>query len=83
MDKRGKGYQDFASKIFCLTVPKFSVWGESFSVSLNSGVEKICIRVGEGGEYQEFPSKIFCLTVPKVSVGGILQCFMNFGCRSS
>ena len=43
--------------------------GESFSVSLISGVEKLCKRVGEGGEYQEFASKIFCLRVPKKVVG--------------
>ena len=40
MDKRGGGeYQDFPSKIFCLTLPKISV-EESFSVSLISGFEK-------------------------------------------
>ena len=38
MDKRGWEYQDFPSKIFCLTVPKISV-RESFSVSLISGFE--------------------------------------------
>ena len=39
MDKWGGGeYQNFSSKIFCLTVPKLFV-GEPFSVSLNSGVE--------------------------------------------
>ena len=43
--------------------------GESFSVSLISGVENICIRVGEGGEYQDFASKIFCLTVLKNFLG--------------
>ena len=32
-------YQNFPSKIFCLTVPKNFV-GEPFSVSLNSGIEK-------------------------------------------
>ena len=31
--------------------------GESFSVSLNSGMEKVWIR--EGGEYQDFSSKVF------------------------
>ena len=67
MDKRGE-YQDFPSKIFCLTVPKISERGESFSVSLFSGIEKVWIR--GGGEYQGFPSKIFCLTLPKVFVGG-------------
>ena len=43
--------------------------GESFSVSLFSVVEKICKRVGEGGEYQGFASKNFCLTVLKSVVG--------------
>ena len=38
-------YQDFPSKIFCLTVPKFS-GGESFTVALFSGIEKVWIRVG-------------------------------------
>ena len=37
MDKRG--YQEFASKNFCLTVPKNFV-GEPYSVSLISGIEK-------------------------------------------
>ena len=36
-DKRG--YKDFLRNLFCLTVPKSFV-GESFTVSLNSGVEK-------------------------------------------
>ena len=51
MDKRGGGggevsrYQDFPSKVFCMTVPKIFV-GEPFSVSLFSGVEKI--RASEG-----------------------------------
>ena len=53
--------------IFCrnffVSVPKNFV-GESFSVSLISGVEKVWRR----GGYQDFPSKIFCLTVPKFSV---------------
>ena len=39
MDKRGGGYQDFPSKIFCLIVPKNFV-GEPFRVSLISGSEK-------------------------------------------
>ena len=53
------------SKIVCLTVPKISV-GESFTVALISGIEKIWIK---GGGYQDFPSKIICLTVPKTFVG--------------
>ena len=67
MDKRGGGgeYQNFPSKIFCLTVPKNFV-GEPFSVSLISGIGKIlCFR----GLCHDFPSKIFCLTVPKKFVG--------------
>ena len=40
MDKRGeREYQDFPSKIFCRTVPKFFV-GEPLIFSLISGVEK-------------------------------------------
>ena len=38
MDKRGGEYQDFPSKFFCLTVPK-NFAGETFSVSLISGIE--------------------------------------------
>ena len=41
---RGK-YQDFPSKVFCLTVPK-KIVGEPFSVSLISGVEKFYASEG-------------------------------------
>ena len=58
-------YQDSPSKIFCLTVPKLSV-GESFTVALISGSEKVSIG---GWEYHDFPLKFFCLTVPRISVG--------------
>ena len=47
-------------------MPKNSV-GESFTVALNSGSEKVCI--GWGGEYRAFPSKILCVTVRKTFVG--------------
>ena len=57
------GYQDFTSKIYCLTVPKSFVW-ESFTVELFSSAEKFWRR-GGGGGYQDFTSKIYCLTVPK------------------
>ena len=63
----GRGYQDFPSKIFCLSAENFRR-GEPFSVSLISGTEKVWIR-GGGGGYQDFPSKIFCLAAPKISVG--------------
>ena len=46
-------------------MPKSFV-GESFTVALISGSEKVWIG---GGEYQDFPSKKFCLTVPKTSEG--------------
>ena len=67
MHKRGVEYQDFLSKVFCVTVPETSV-GETFFVALISGVEKVWIR-GGGGGYQDFPSKINCLTVPKALAG--------------
>ncbi len=45
MDKKAGEYQDFPSKIFCLTVPKKFV-GEPLSVSLISGIEKIYASEG-------------------------------------
>ena len=45
MDKRGGEYQDFPSKVFCLTVPKIFV-GEPFSVSLISGIENFYASEG-------------------------------------
>ena len=56
----------FSIESFCLTVPKVSV-GESFTVALISGSEKL---YGQqvGGEYQDFLPKIFCLTVSKIFV---------------
>ena len=49
-DKRRGGGEvsTFSSKIFCLTVPKFS-FGKPFSVSLISGIEKVWIGGGRGG----------------------------------
>ena len=58
-------YQGFPSKILSLTVPKVSV-GETFTVALILGIEKVWIRAGY---YQDFLSKFFCLTVRKNSVG--------------
>ena len=45
MDKKGGEYQNFPSKIFCLTVPKNFVV-EPFSVSLISGIEKFYASEG-------------------------------------
>ena len=51
----GGEYQDFPSKIFCLTVPKNFV-GQPFSVSLISGIEKtLCFR----GLCHDFASEKF------------------------
>ena len=57
-------YQNFPSKVFCLTMPEIFA-GEPFcAVSQKiSGSEKF---MDIQGEYQDFPSKIFfCLTMPK------------------
>ena len=49
-DKRGGGYHDFPSKLFCLTVPNHLV-EEPFCVSESLGYRKIfCLR----GEYHDF-----------------------------
>ena len=63
-DKRGGGYHDFPSKLFCLQVPK-NFAGEPFSVSLISGIEKFyasegCVTI--------FRRKFF-VSVPKNFVG--------------
>ena len=42
-DKRGGGYQDCASKYFCLIVTKNSI-GEPVNISLISGIEKVWMR---------------------------------------
>ena len=48
-------------------MPKISV-GESFTVALVSGIEKVLIKEGGRG-ISRFSVGIFCLTVPKISVG--------------
>ena len=68
------------SKIFCLTVPKYSV-GKSFTVALISVTEKVWIR-GKG-EVEIFRPKKLCLTVPENSRRGIVFCCINFGYRKS
>ena len=54
-DKKAGEYQDFPSKIFCLTVPKKFV-GEPFSVSIISGIEKF---YASEGYVTIFRSKLF------------------------
>ena len=55
MDKRGWVFQEFLSKLFCLTVPKILV-GLSFNVSLFSGIEKV---FGPEGGIKTFRGKFF------------------------
>ena len=43
LDKRGEGVSRFSVEIFCLTVPKISA-GESFTVAIISGIEKVGIK---------------------------------------
>ena len=59
------GYQVLPSENFSLTVPK-NFAGESFTVSLISGIENVKDK-RTGGEHQDFPPKHFCLIVPNIS----------------
>ena len=59
-----RGYHNFPSKIFCLTVPKNFVGMPSMSEKI-WGIENFMHNRGN----HKFPSKIFCLTVPKNFVG--------------
>ena len=52
----------FSVENFCLTMPKISV-GESLTVALNCGNEKVWI----GGGVLRFSVKNLCPTVPKTS----------------
>ena len=63
MDKREGEISRIPSKKICLTVPKNAV-GETSSLPLISGIEKIGMRGWERG-CRIIPSKIPCLTVPK------------------
>ena len=73
----GEGeYQDFPSKIFCLTVPK-NVIGEHFRVSLTSGIEKFYVAEVYVTLFG-FLSKFMCITMLKLSVGGNPLVFQEF-----
>ena len=75
---RGEGgYQDFPSKVFCLTVPKISV-GESFTVAIISGIEKVWIR--EGGASRFSVENVLSHSAENFR-RGILYCCTNFGFR--
>ena len=64
MNKRGEGYQDFPSKFFCLGAENLISVGESFTVALTSGIEKIWIR---GGSIKIFRQKFFVSQCRKFS----------------
>ena len=66
------GYQDFLSKVFCLTLPKFSV-GEPFSVSLVSGIEKFFASEGYV-TISDFLSNSFVSQCRKYSQATLLCC---------
>ena len=59
-DRRGGGFQELPSKIFCLTAPK-KVVGETFRVSLISGIA--IFYASE--DYVTIFRRNFCLTKPK------------------
>ena len=65
---RGLEYQDFLSKVFCVTVPKFSV-GETFFAALISGIEKVWIR---GGVISNFRRKLIVSQCRKLWQGNPL-----------
>ena len=63
--------QDFPSKVFCLTVLK-TFAGESFTVAIFSGIQKVWLR---GVEYREFPSKYFLSqNAESFCRGALLRC---------
>ena len=67
MDKTGGGgVSRFTVEEFLSHTAEISV-GESFTVALVSGIEKVWIR--KRREYRDFPSKNFCLTLPKNFLG--------------
>ena len=69
MSGGGGEYQDFPSKIFCLTVSKFFV-GESFTVAFFWVPKKFAEEGGGGGiKICRFSVDFFCLTVPNFIAG--------------
>ena len=71
MDKRGGEYQDFPSKISCLTVPK-NFAGQPFRVSLISGIE---IFYASEGYVTIFCRNFLSHSDEKVRRGTLVLCF--------
>ena len=72
---KGKGkYQEFPSKVFCLTVPE-KIVGELFWVSKEFWYRKVSSKAG--GKLHDFV-EIFFLTGPKKIRRGTFLCFTKF-----
>ena len=69
-------YQDFLSKLFCLTVPKNSV-AEPFTVALFPGTDKV--GIGGRGGVSRFSVEIFMSHSAGNFRRGNLYCCINFG----
>ena len=65
----------FSVEIFCLTVPKNAV-GETFSLSLISGIEKVWIR-GWGRGVSRFSVEVFVSHSAEKLRRGILLCCVS------
>ena len=74
----GRGYQDFLTKIFCLTVPKISV-GEPSRVSQISDTKKVYNKRRE--EVSRFSVENFLSHSAENFRRGTLSCFTNFEYR--
>ena len=69
-DKRGGGYHNFPSRIFCSTVLE-NTWGKLLLFRKILVSKKV--KDKRKGGYHTFPPKICCLTVPKKSRRGTLK----------
>ena len=63
-----KGYHDFSSKLFCLTIPK-NFGGEPSGFSENLWYRKFFMLQRVMSRFSIFCQNFFRLTVPKISVG--------------
>ena len=75
-DKRGGGYHDFLSKLFCLTVPNHFV-EEPFCVSESFGYRKM-LGIREG-RVSQFSVEIVLSHSTESFRRGTLLCFRKFG----
>ena len=71
----GGEFQDFPSKVFCLTVPKISA-GETFTVALFSGIGIVGIRMWG---VSRFSIENFMSHRAEKFLRGVLHCCISFG----